>query len=198
MRSLTGPWEVVVDKEVSPGTSYSNGHEQRWAGGRAWEGQASPGQLQDDPGCPPAPSSTSTLPVLLRATGCVGNTGTSALSASLSSQATLLFSSLGFSTQAVNKRVTQQGCFVIRAPGRPSWAPAPSSLPRVEFLCVSSINTANTNSKLGRNIEHAFGVGTFQLRPITAAAAERFYVLSPCCCYWKLYLKVLQGAERKR
>lgn len=62
---------------------------------------------------------------------------------------------------------------------------------------MALINTANTNGKLGRNIEPVFGVGVFRLRPITAAS-ERFCVLSPCCCYWELYLKVLQGAERKR
>lgn len=66
MKNLPGPREVVLDEEMSPEIPYSNGHEQRWAGGRAWEGHASPGQLREDPGCPPQ-SSTSNLPVLLRA-----------------------------------------------------------------------------------------------------------------------------------
>lgn len=56
------------------------------------------------------------------------------------------------------------------------------------------INTANTNDKLGGDIEPELCMGIFQPKKITLTS-EWFYVLSPCCSYWEM---ILESATRSR
>lgn len=97
----------------------------------------------------------------------------------------LVFFSLSFSTQAINERVMPVG--LLHYPGSRQSSLHTSSYQTTSYGISMGclINTANTNNKLGGDIEPEPCMGIFQSKKITLIS-ERFYVLSPCCSYWEL------------
>lgn len=130
----------------------------------------------------PTRAAQGTLPVLLRAVGCISNTDTGNLSCfSFPSGYDFIgFFPLSFSTQAINERVMPAG--LLHYPGSRQSSLDTSSYRtascRISMGCL--INTANTNDKLGGDTELELCIGIFQPKKITVIS-EQFYVLSPCC-----------------